>query len=320
MRKLTHSTAWMKTWFAGTKDYDVVKQLCDAYDDLEAAFKQPSPTPEEVERLQIERDSYSGMETAFSELAALRERVATLEAKCEEWRAKTIDANRYLGLLGQTFPEVSGDDTGTLIRGFGDAIDALKGRAEQAESERDAAREEAEEVAKQMHDAARSASRESTDLRHHARTAEARTRELAEALKLSARMVGSNSGYCWCVHRALGETMTEHEARCSHLRAVLGDAALASHPAPSTGAGMVDVTHLPDEDIPHVESCLPTVCKHGKGGDCPVRPTPPPGLLEAVERLVDVARRLASGAHNRIVWDDLDAALAAYDAAKESLS
>lgn len=52
----------------------------------------------------------------------------------------------------------------------------------------------------------------------------------------------------------------------------------------------------------------------------PQSPTPPPGLLEAVgpritpmERLVDVARRLASGANNRIVWDDLDAALAAYD-------
>lgn len=38
--------------------------------------------------------------------------------------------------------------------------------------------------------------------------------------------------------------------------------------------------------------------------------------ITPVERLVDVARRLASGAHNRGVWNDLDAAIAAYDAAK----
>lgn len=51
-------------------------------------------------------------------------------------------------------------------------------------------------------------------------------------------------------------------------------------------------------------------------------PTPAPGGGEAVgpritpmERLVDVARRLAGGANTRIVWDDLDAALAAYDSA-----
>jgi cell division protein FtsL len=53
------------------------------------------------------------------------------------------------------------------------------------------------------------------------------------------------------------------------------------------------------------------------------QPTAPAGLLEAAgpritatERLVDVARRLAGGANTRIAWDDLDAALAAYDAAK----
>lgn len=54
------------------------------------------------------------------------------------------------------------------------------------------------------------------------------------------------------------------------------------------------------------------------------RSTPtPPALVEAVgpritpvERLVAVARRLASGASNRMVYEDLDAALAAYDAAK----
>jgi hypothetical protein len=38
--------------------------------------------------------------------------------------------------------------------------------------------------------------------------------------------------------------------------------------------------------------------------------------LDAVERLVDVARRLAGGASTRVVWDDLDAALAAYESAK----
>ncbi|MCP3065701.1 hypothetical protein LXT21_43730 [Myxococcus sp. K38C18041901] len=44
--------------------------------------------------------------------------------------------------------------------------------------------------------------------------------------------------------------------------------------------------------------------------------TPTPPALLVAERLADVARRIASGAHNWMVYDDLDAALAAYDAAR----
>lgn len=65
------------------------------------------------------------------------DRAKAAEAKSEEWRTKLRDAQRYGNLLDQMFPSVMTLDatTDTLIQGYGDAIEALQGRTEKAESD-----------------------------------------------------------------------------------------------------------------------------------------------------------------------------------------
>jgi hypothetical protein len=81
-------------------------------------------------------------------------------------------------------------------------------------------------------------------------------------------------------------------------------------------AALLDLVtkHVPESEMHHAVGRIELLSADGPA---------PAGLLEAVgpritatERLVDVARRLAGGATNRVVWEALDCALAAYDTAK----
>lgn len=92
-------------------------------------------TDEELERLAnaviaLDGGTYghAGATKLGRGVLALLERVRKAESQSEKWRAMLKDAQRYGSLLDQMLPTVIGRgmDTDALIRGYGDAIEALQ--------------------------------------------------------------------------------------------------------------------------------------------------------------------------------------------------
>lgn len=275
------------------QDYEMLKDWVSERPRIPA---RPEYRQDVLTRLHAEAAKVPGLEAQLATAQSLLtdaiggvdQQRARAESERHTARQERADTIRYLQLLDQLIPDVAGDDTDTLLRGYGDAITALRERVATLE-------EKAKKL--EVHGEYRAQRRD--EERARADAAEARVREL-EANLAGARLAALEEAA-----NLLDEVESANPVGLIR--------ALISQPAPAPTQGDSALTQALADLKPNGAAVAFTFDSDGSVTSVNGTPTPP-ALVEAVGYALEILT--SAGSHPNVV-----ARLrAAYDAAKGGAS